>query len=60
MQEESFKDLRIKSNLKFEACAIMSHKLAALSSFCEITKKIVLSLLIANIVKGAVSGLGQD
>ena len=38
----------------------MSHKLAALSSFCEITKKIVLSLLIANIVKGAVSGLGQD
>ena len=39
LYKESFEDLQISSNEKFQTRTTMSHKMAALSSFCEITQK---------------------
>ena len=54
MHREGFEDLQINSNWKFQTRATMSHKMAVLQVFAKLHKSL---LLIANIVKDAVSGL---
>ena len=54
--KESFEDLRINSNCKFQTCATMSHKMAAFKVFVKLYNS---PILIANIVKDAVSDLRQ-
>ena len=39
LYEESFEDIQINSSWKFQARATLSHKMAALKIFCEITQK---------------------
>ena len=54
--KDGFGDLQLNSNWKFQTRAALSHKMAALKIFCEITQKSFFSPVI---VKGAVSGLRQ-
>ena len=54
--KDGFGDLQFNSNWKFQTRAALSHKMAALKIFCELTQKSFFSPVI---VKGAVSGLRQ-
>ena len=56
--KESFEDLEFSSNWIFQTRAALSHKMAALKFFCEITQKSSFNSQ-RRIVKGAVSSLRQ-
>ena len=54
LREESFEDLEINGNRKFQARATMSLKMAAIKVFAKLHKS---PLLIANVAKGIVQVL---